>query len=146
MTIRVHDSMTKGTVPLETREDGRVAMYCCGPTVYNFIHIGNARTMLWFDFIRRYLEYRGYDVTYVMNYTDVDDKIIERANLEGIPPDGITRKYTDAFEKDMAGLGVKAADVVVRATDHIGDMVETIAELVEKGSAYEAEGNVWFAV
>lgn len=146
MAIRIHDSLTKGTVPLETRDEGRVAMYCCGPTVYNYIHIGNARTLLWFDFIRRYLSYRGYDVTYVMNYTDVDDKIIERANLEKIPPDAITRKYTDAFEKDMSGLGVRSADIVVRATDHISDMIETISSLVDKGSAYESEGNVWFSV
>ena len=146
MTIRIHDSLTKKTVPLETRDEGRVSMYCCGPTVYNYIHIGNARTFLWFDFIRRYLAYRGYDVTYVMNYTDVDDKIIERANLERIPPEAVTRKYTDAFETDMAGLGVRQADIVVRATDHIAEMIEAIAALIEKGSAYESDGNVWFAV
>jgi cysteinyl-tRNA synthetase len=146
MAIKVHDSLTRKTIPFETRDEGRVAMYCCGPTVYNYIHIGNARTMLWFDFIRRYLSYRGYDVTYVMNYTDVDDKIIERANLEKIPPDAITRKYTDAFERDMAGLGARPADILVRATDHIDDMIATIASLIEKGSAYEADGNVWFAV
>ena len=146
MGIQIHDSLTKKTVPLETRDAGRVAMYCCGPTVYNFVHIGNARTILWFDFIRRYLAYRGYDVTYVMNYTDVDDKIIERANLEKIPPDAITRKYTEAFEKDMSGLGVRPADILVRATDHIGDMIETIEGLIDKGSAYESDGNVWFSV
>ena len=146
MGIQIHDSLTRRTVPLETRDEGRVAMYCCGPTVYNFIHIGNARTMLWFDFIRRYLSYRGYDVTYVMNYTDVDDKIIERAKLEKIPTDAITRKYTEAFERDMAGLGARPADILVRATDHIDDMIATISFLVEKGSAYEADGNVWFSV
>ena len=146
MGIRVHDSMTKKTVPLETRDEGRVAMYCCGPTVYNYIHIGNARTMLWFDFIRRYLAYRGYEVTYVMNYTDVDDRIIERANLEKLPPDAITSKYTAAFEKDMAGLGARPADILVRATDHIDGMIETISSLIDKGSAYEADGNVWFSV
>src|SRR5918997_432017 len=106
MTIRIYDSMSRKQVPLETREPGRVSMYCCGPTVYNYIHIGNARTLLWFDMIRRYLRYRGYAVTYVMNYTDVDDKIIERANLEKIPTTAVTRKYSEAFEKDMAGLGV----------------------------------------
>jgi cysteinyl-tRNA synthetase len=146
MAIQIHDSMTKKLVPFKPRDEGRVAMYCCGPTVYNFIHIGNARTFLWFDFIRRYLVYRGYDVTYVMNYTDVDDKIIERANLEGIPPEGITKKYTDAFERDLAALGVEPADIIVRATDHIEGMVATIEGLIEKGAAYESEGNVWFAV
>jgi cysteinyl-tRNA synthetase len=146
MGVRVYDSKRRAQVSLETRDEGRVAMYCCGPTVYNYIHIGNARTMVWFDAIRRYLEYRGYDVTYVMNYTDVDDKIIERANLEGIPPDGITSKYTKAFEEDMAALGAAPADIVCRATDHIALMVEAIEGLVDKGLAYEAGGNVWFAV
>jgi len=121
-------------------------MYVCGPTVYNYIHIGNARTMLWFDFIRRYVSYRGYEVTYVMNYTDVDDKIIERANLEKISPDAVTRKYTQAFENDMASLGARPADLLVKATDHIDDMIRAISRLVEKGAAYESEGNVWFAV
>jgi cysteinyl-tRNA synthetase len=146
MPIQVHDSMAKKLVTFEPRDEGRVAMYVCGPTVYNYVHIGNARTFLWFDFIRSYLTYRGYQVTYVMNYTDVDDKIIERANLEGLPPDAVTRKYSDAFEKDMAGLGVRPADILVRATDHIPDMIETIKGLIAKGSAYEADGNVWFSV
>src|SRR5688500_17616924 len=126
MAIQVHDSLSRKLVAFEPRDEGRVAMYCCGPTVYNYIHIGNGRTFLWFDFIRRYLAFRGYDVTYVMNYTDVDDKIIERANLEKIPPDAVTHKYTEAFERDMAGLGVQQADIVVRATDHIGEMVAGI--------------------
>lgn len=146
MTIRVYDSMSRKQVPLETREPGRISMYCCGPTVYNYIHIGNARTILWFDMIRRYLRYRGYDVTYVMNYTDVDDKIIERANLEKVTPEGITTKYTKAFEEDMTALGVAPADIVVRATDHIPDMVKAIAGLISKGVAYEVAGDVWFSV
>ena len=146
MTIQIHDSMTKKTVPLETRDEGRVAMYCCGPTVYNYIHIGNARTFLWFDFIRRYLGYRGYEVTYVMNYTDVDDRIIERANLEKIPTSAITRKYSEAFEADMAGLGVKAPDILVLCTEHIDEMIASIGRLVDKGAAYEGGGNVWFSV
>ncbi|HEX2293827.1 MAG TPA: cysteine--tRNA ligase [Actinomycetota bacterium] len=146
MGVRIYDSKQRRVVPLETRDEGRVAMYCCGPTVYNYIHIGNARTMVWFDAIRRYLAYRGYEVTYVMNYTDVDDKIIERAKAEGIPPDGITTKYTKAFEEDMAALGATPADIVCRATDHIDLMVEAIEGLVDKGLAYEAGGDVWFAV
>ena len=140
MSVRVYDSQKRAVVPLDTRDKGRVSMYCCGPTVYNYIHIGNARTMVWFDFIRRYLSYRGFDVTYVMNYTDVDDKIIERANLEGIPPDGVTSKYTKAFEGDMAALGAMPPDIVCRATDHIDLMVEAIEGLVDKGIAYEAVG------
>ncbi len=121
-------------------------MYVCGPTVYNYIHIGNARTLVWYDFIRRYLAYRGFDVTYVMNYTDVDDKIIERAKLEGLPPEGVARKYTQAFESDMSALGVQPADVVCKATDHIEDMVTAIEGLVDSGVAYESEGDVFFSV
>ncbi|HET7482599.1 MAG TPA: cysteine--tRNA ligase, partial [Actinomycetota bacterium] len=146
MAIRLHDSLAKKVVEFEPRDAGRVAMYACGPTVYNYVHIGNMRTFIWFDFIRRYLAYRGYAVTYVMNYTDVDDKIIERANIEGLPPDAITQKYAAAFEADLAALGVRPADIVIRATDHIDDMIATIENLIDKGFAYPAEGNVWFAV
>lgn len=146
MTVKVFDSMTRTTVPLEPREPGKISMYCCGPTVYNYIHIGNARTFLWFDMIRRYLRYRDYDVTYVMNYTDVDDKIIERANLEKVSPEEITAKYSRAFEADMAALGMESADIVCKATDHIPEMVEAIGGLIDKGVAYEAEGDVWYSV
>jgi cysteinyl-tRNA synthetase len=144
--IRIQDTLARSLVGLDTRDDGRVAMYVCGPTVYNYIHIGNARTFVWFDLIRRYLRYRGFEVTYVMNYTDVDDKIIERANLEGIPVDAITSKYSKAFEEDLSALGARPADVVVRATEHIDDMVKAIEGLIEKGIAYEADGNVFFSV
>jgi cysteinyl-tRNA synthetase len=146
MAIRFHDTMARATVELETRDPGRVSMYVCGPTVYNFIHIGNARTFVWFDQIRRYLIYRGYHVTYVMNYTDVDDRIIERANLEGLPTEGITSKYEVAFESDMQALGTLLPDILTRATQHINEMIAAIEDLVAKGTAYEAAGNVWFAV
>jgi cysteinyl-tRNA synthetase len=144
--IQIHDTLAGKLVPLETRDEGRVAMYCCGPTVYNYIHIGNARTFMWFDFIRRYLTYRGYDVTYLMNYTDVDDRIIERSNLEGVPTEGITSKYARAFEEDMAALGVDQPSIICKATDHISDMVKAIEGLVERGYAYDVEGDVFFAV
>jgi cysteinyl-tRNA synthetase len=146
MAIRINDSLRRATVPLSTRDEGRVAMYSCGPTVYNYIHIGNARTLLWFGFIRRYLKYRGYEVNYVTNYTDVDDKIIERARLEKLPTEAITRKYTEAYEADMRALGVDPPDVTCRATDHISDMVEAIEGLIERGVAYEVEGDVFFSV
>jgi cysteinyl-tRNA synthetase len=146
MTIRLYESRRREVVDLEPRDEGRISMYACGPTVYNLIHVGNARTIVWYDQLRRYLEYRGYEVTYVMNYTDVDDKIIERAKIEGIPPDGVTTKYTQAFEEDMSALGTEPASLVVRATDHIGGMVEAIQGLIDKGLAYEADGDVWFAV
>ena len=146
MAVTIYDTLERRNVPIETREPGRVSMYVCGPTVYNYIHIGNARTFVWFDEIRRYLEYRGYDVTYVMNYTDVDDKIIDRANIEKLPTEGVSKKYERAFEEDMGALGMRDPDLLVRATEHIPEMVDAIAGLVENGAAYEAAGNVWFAV
>ena len=146
MAIRIYDTLARDQVELTTREPGRVAMYVCGPTVWNFIHIGNARTFLWFDLIHLYLEYRGYDVTLVMNYTDVDDRIIERANIEGIPTEGITKKYEAAFEADMQALGSQPPDILTRASQHISEMISAIEGLVANGSAYEAGGNVWFAV
>jgi len=146
MGIRVYESRRRDVVELEPRDDGRISMYVCGPTVYNLIHVGNARTIVWYDQVRRYLEYRGYEVTYVMNYTDVDDKIIERAKVEGIPTEGVTSKYTQAFEDDMSTLGIKPASLIVRATDHIGDMVVDIQGLIDRGLAYEADGDVWYEV
>ena len=146
MAIKIYDSMQRAVVELETREPGKVSMYACGPTVYNYVHIGNARTTLWYDFIRRYLTYRGYDVTFVSNYTDVDDKIIERANIEGIEAEGIAKKYEAAFEQDMSALGIHPPDVICRATTHIEDMVKAIQGLIERGAAYEVEGDVFFAV
>src|ERR671918_2995887 len=146
MTIRIYDSQQRKVVPLQTRDADRVGMYVCGPTVYNYIHIGNARTLVWFDVIRRYLVYRGYDVNYVMNYTDVDDKLIERAKLERLSTDAISAKYSAAFEQDMTKLGARSADIICRATDHIEDMVKAIEGLVEKGVAYAVDGDVFFAV
>jgi cysteinyl-tRNA synthetase len=121
-------------------------MYVCGPTVYGLVHIGNARTFLWFDLIRRYLTYRGFEVTSVMNYTDVDDKIIEQALVEDVDEQTLAHRYAQAFEEDMRALGVAAPDILARATEHIPDMVAAIEGLVQKGFAYEAEGNVFFSV
>jgi cysteinyl-tRNA synthetase len=146
MTVRIYDSQQRKVVPLQTRDEERVRMYVCGPTVYSYIHIGNARTFIWFDVIRWYLAYRGYDVTYVMNYTDVDDKLIERAKLERLSTDAISAKYSDAFEQDMRRLGARTPDIICRATDHIEDMVKAIEGLVEKGAAYSVDGDVFFAV
>ena len=146
MSIRIHDTLARGPVDLDTRDPGRVTMYGCGPTVYNYAHIGNARTFLWYDLIRRYLRYRGFDVTYVMNYTDVDDKTIDRARREGLPLDAVTNKYAAALERDLEALGVEPPDVLSRATDHVADMVEAIQGLVDRGVAYESEGDVWFSV
>ena len=146
MAIKVYDTMRRDTVELEPRDPGQISMYLCGPTVYNYVHIGNARTIIWYDLIRRYLTYRGHAVTFVMNYTDVDDKIIERANIEGISPDAISSKYAQAFQEDMAALKVSPPDILALATTHIDDMVKAIEGLIERGAAYEADGDVFFSV
>jgi cysteinyl-tRNA synthetase len=146
VAIRVYDTLHRAEVDLIPRDEGRISMYACGPTVYGYVHIGNARTILWYDEIRRYLSYRGYELTYVSNYTDVDDKIIERAKLEGISPDEVARKYAAAFEADMDELSVEPPTILVKATDHIEDMVKAIEGLIERGSAYEAGGDVYFSV
>ncbi len=146
MPLQVHDTLRRDAVYLEPREPGKISMYACGLTVYNHAHIGNVRTLVWYDQIRRYLEYRGYEVTYVMNYTDVDDKIIERAKVESIPPEEVSEKYARSFEDDMRSLGADPPTILVRATDHIDDMIEAVKGLIGNGSAYEADGDVYFAV
>ncbi|MDQ4095532.1 MAG: cysteine--tRNA ligase [Actinomycetota bacterium] len=146
MSIRVYDTLARAEVDLDPRDPGKVAMYACGLTVYNYAHIGNVRTLVWYDQIRRYLTYRGLDVTYVMNYTDVDDKIIERAQVERITPDEVAEKYARAFEEDMRALGAEPPTILALATEHIDDMIEGIQRLVDKGAAYESGGDVYFAV
>ncbi|MDQ4142390.1 MAG: cysteine--tRNA ligase [Actinomycetota bacterium] len=146
MPIRFHDTLARGSVEFDPRDPGKVSMYACGLTVYNYAHIGNVRTLVWYDQIRRYLTYRGFDVTYVMNYTDVDDKIIERARVEGITPDEVAEKYAQAFEDDMRALGAEPPTILALATQHIQDMVDGIVRLIDKGSAYEADGDVYFSV
>jgi len=146
MGIKIYNTLTHGKEDLVPRDEGKIAMYVCGPTVYNYIHIGNARTFLNFDMIRRYLEFSGYDVTFVQNVTDVDDKIINRATEEGDSPQAVARKYLDAFEEDMAALGVRPPDIAPRATDCIPEMLEVIGGLVEKDYAYESGGDVYFEV
>ncbi len=129
-------------VPLEP---GKVKMYVCGPTVYNFIHIGNARPMIVFDTVRRYLEYKGYDVNFVSNFTDVDDKIIKKAIEEGVDSAVISERYIEECKKDMAAMNVRPATVHPKATQEIGGMLEFIETLVEKGHGYKAEdGTVYF--
>jgi len=121
-------------------------MYVCGVTVYDDCHLGHARSALVFDTIRRYLEYSGYQVTYVRNFTDVDDKILQRAQKDGIPWTQVTEKYIEAFYRDMKRLGIIPPTVEPRATHHIQDIVDMIAGLVEKQVAYEVEGDVYFEV
>ncbi len=128
-------------VPLET---GKVKMYACGPTVYNFIHVGNARPIIMFDVLRRYLEYRGYEVTFVQNFTDVDDKIIKRAAEEGIEASAVAEKYIKEYWTDVTALGVRPATVHPRATENIGPIIKIVKTLIEKGYAYEVNGDVYY--
>jgi cysteinyl-tRNA synthetase len=126
--------------------EGRVGMYVCGVTVYDYCHIGHARSAIVFDVLARYLRARGYELTYVRNFTDVDDKIIARARELGRDPEDLAREFIDAFQEDMARLGVEKADLEPKATEHIGDMIRMIEVLVEKGVAYEVEGDVFYSV
>ena len=144
--IRFYDTKSREKVDFNTIEHGKVGMYVCGPTVYNYIHIGNARTFISFDVIRRYLMWRGYDVTFVQNVTDVDDKIIAKANEEGRTAAEVAAEYTAAFIEDMHRVGVMDPDVRPKATEEIPAMLELIGELVEGGHAYAVEGDVYFSV
>ena len=127
-------------------EDGKVKMYVCGPTVYNYIHVGNARSTVAFDTIRRYFEYRGYEVAYISNFTDVDDKIINRAKEEGITPQEVADKYIAAFREDVTALGVKPATRHPRVVEFMDDIIRFVEDLIEKGYAYESQGDVYFRV
>jgi len=146
MPVTLYNTLARRKEPFVPREPGKVAMYVCGPTVYNHIHIGNARTFLSFDVIRRYLEHRGFQVTFVQNITDVDDKIIKQASEEGISSADVARKYADAFLKAMHDLGVKPATVAPRATETIPDMIAMVERLIEGGHAYVVDGDVYFSV
>jgi cysteinyl-tRNA synthetase len=146
MTIRVYNTLTRAKEEFVTREPGVVAMYVCGPTVYNHIHIGNARTFLTFDVIRRYLTYRGYEVRFVQNITDVDDKIIARAAEEGRAPAEVAAEYSEAFREAMTALGVEPPTVQPKATETIPQMIAMTERLIERGHAYEVDGDVYFSV
>lgn len=146
MAIRVYNTLSRGKQEFVPRDPGVVAMYVCGPTVYNHIHIGNARTFLTFDVIRRYLTFRGFDVRFVQNITDVDDKIIARANEEGREPAEVATEYTLAFREAMDALGVLRPTVQPKATETIDGMIEMTERLIERGHAYVVEGDVYFAV
>ena len=144
--IKIYDTKAREKRPFVPVADGKVNMYVCGPTVYNFIHIGNARTFISFDTIRRYLIWRGYEVKFVQNITDVDDKIIKKANEEGRSASEVAAEYAQAFIDDMRAAGVMDPDVRPRATEEIGEMIALVEKLIEGGHAYEVEGDVYFAV
>ncbi len=147
MGIKIYNTLTKRVEAFEPLEPGHVKMYVCGPTVYDYFHIGNARPFIVFDVVRRWFEYRGYRVTFVQNITDVDDKIINRAAAEGVSPQAIAERYTQAYWEDLERLGVLPANYQPKATEWIPKMVEFVQKLIDKGYAYVLEGgDVYFRV
>ncbi|MBX5480961.1 MAG: cysteine--tRNA ligase [Myxococcaceae bacterium] len=144
--ITVHNTLTGQKEPFTPKEPGKVRMYVCGPTVYSYIHIGNARTFTAFDVVARYLRYRGFDLTYVRNFTDVDDKIINAAKETGEEPVQLAQRYIDAFREDAKALHLIEPDVSPKVSDHIPEIVALIQKLVDRGVAYESQGDVYFQV
>jgi len=142
--LKIYNTLTRQKETFIPLEENKIKMYVCGPTVYNFFHIGNARPFMIFDAFRNYMEYRGYEVTYVQNFTDVDDKIIKRANEEGISPIEVAEKYIAEYFKDADALGIKRATVHPRVTENIENIITFIEDLISKGFAYELNGDVYF--
>lgn len=142
--MKILNTLTRKKEDFVPINEGKVGIYVCGPTVYDYIHIGNARPMIVFDTLRRYLEYKGYEVNYVSNFTDVDDKIIKRANAEGVDASVISERYIAEVKKDMAALNVREATTHPKATEEIPDMIEMVKTLIEKDYAYEVNGTVYF--
>lgn len=142
--MQLYNTMAGKKEEFVTQEPGKVKMYACGPTVYNYFHVGNARCFVVFDMLRRYFEYRGYEVKFVQNFTDIDDKVIRRANEEGVTYSDIAKRYIDEYFVDAKGLGVRPATVHPLATDNIDMIIEIVSELVKKGHAYPVNGDVYF--
>ena len=142
--IKLYNTLTARREPFVPIEEGKVKMYACGPTVYNFFHVGNARCFVIFDMLRRYFEYRGYEVTFVQNFTDIDDKVIRRANEEGVDYPEIAERYIREYFTDAKGLGVRPATVHPHATENIDTILAIVSGLVAKGYAYDVEGDVYF--
>ena len=144
--MRIYNTLTRRKEELKTVKEGEVKIYACGPTVYNYIHIGNARPLCVFDTLRRYLEYRGYKVNFVQNFTDIDDKIIKKALEENSDYKTVSEKYIEEFWKDVKGMNFKEATVHPKATENIDEIINIISTLVEKGYAYAVEnGDVYFS-
>lgn len=144
MSIKIFNSLSREKETFVPLEEGKVKMYVCGPTVYNYIHIGNSRPVIVYDTVRRYLQYAGYDVTFVSNFTDVDDKIIKAANELGEDVFELTERFIAAYFDDITALGCKKADAHPRVTDHMDDIIAFIGVLIEKGYAYESQGDVYY--
>ena len=142
--MKIYNSLTRQKEEFKSITPGKVKMYVCGPTVYNYFHIGNGRTFIVFDTIRRYLEYKGYKVEFIQNFTDIDDKMIKKANEEGTTVADIGDRYINEYYKDADGLNIKRASTNPRATEYIEDIIEFVSGLIEKGYAYEVDGDVYF--
>ena len=143
--MKVFNTLTRTKEELIPLKEGEFKIYACGPTVYNFIHIGNARPLCVFDVMRRYLEYRGNKVNFVQNFTDIDDKIIRRANEEGVTFKDISEKYIEEFWVDAKGMNIREATTHPKATENIGEIINIVSNLIEKDFAYEANGDVYFS-
>jgi len=144
--LELHNNLTGETEEFEPLEEGKVRFYSCGPTVYDYFHIGNARPFIVFDGLRRYLEFKGYEVEFTQNVTDLDDKIIDRAEEEGLEPAELAEKYADAYFEDLERLGIKEADYRPRVTEYVDEIIEHVSALVDKGYGYEVDGDVYFRV
>lgn len=144
MSIHLYNTMSRKNEEFNPLEPGKVKIYVCGPTVYNYIHIGNSRPAIVFDTLRRYLSYRGYQVTFVQNITDVDDKLIRAANEENTTVKELADKYMKAYNEDLASLNVLPPDIQPRVMETIPEIISFVEALVEKGFAYESEGDVYF--
>ncbi|MFO7820300.1 MAG: cysteine--tRNA ligase [Halanaerobacter sp.] len=146
MTVKIYNTLTNTKEKLIPIEDGKVKIYSCGPTVYDYFHIGNARAFIVPDIVKRHLEYKGYEVLHVLNFTDIDDKMIKRAQEEEITVAELAAKFIRAYFEDTDALNIKRADVYPKATEHISDMIELVERLVEQDYAYEKDGDVYFRV
>lgn len=143
--MKIYNTLTRKKEEFVPIEEGTAKIYVCGPTVYNYFHIGNARPFVVFDTLRKYLQYRGYKVKFVQNFTDVDDKIINRAREEHLTAKEVSEKYIEEYYKDAAALNVTKADVHPRVSEHIPEIIEFVQTLIDKGYAYEVNGDVYFS-
>ena len=142
--MKLYNTLTRQKEEFVPLNEGEVRIYSCGPTVYDYFHIGNARPFIIFDTLRRYMEYKGYKVIFVQNFTDIDDKMINRANEESITVKELGDRFIEEYFRDADALGIKRATFHPRATEHIDDMIAFIQKLIQKGMAYEAQGDVYF--